>query len=121
MNLSINHTNLVICLDWVERLLAVHLGETITIPLSQILSVSADLPPTTWREVRAPGSFVPGLIKAGTYYTDEGRAFWYVTPKHQYLNLQLSTDEYYKRIVVNVENAAEWVDRLQRAIAPRQD
>ena len=45
------------------------------IPLQNIKNVSAELPKPTWKEIKAPGTFIPGLIKAGTYYTDKGQEF----------------------------------------------
>ena len=31
------------------------------------------------KEIKAPGTSIPGLIKAGTFYSNRGKEFWYVT------------------------------------------
>lgn len=115
MNLSIIENKLQIKFTLQEQLLAVRFHKVLEIPLSHIVQVTTELPPNNWKELRAPGSFVPGLIKAGTYYTDRGKEFWYVTRKNHFgnvLNMELE-DEDYKRIVLNnVENNLQWQQRL---------
>ena len=49
------------------------------IPLKHIQTITTQLPKPTWKEIKAPGTMIPGLIKAGTYYTDKGKQFWFVT------------------------------------------
>ena len=111
MHLTLTPTHLKLDLDWQERLWAFHFGSPIEIPLEQIVTVSCDRPATTWRELRAPGTAIPSLIKAGTYYTDHGREFWYATPPWQFLNLQLR-DHYYKGIHLTLPDNQNWCDRL---------
>jgi hypothetical protein len=98
-----------------EQLLAVRFHKVWQIPLINITQATTELPPTTWKEIRAPGSFVPGLIKAGTYYTDRGKEFWYVTRKNNFgnvLTIDLK-DEPYQRIVLNdIENNQQWQQQL---------
>ena len=31
-----------------------------------------------------PVTFIPGVIKAGTYLTNRGKEFWYVTRKNRF-------------------------------------
>jgi hypothetical protein len=98
-----------------EQLLAVRLHKIWSIPLNQITQVTTELPPNTWKEIRAPGSFVPGLIKAGTYYTDRGKEFWYVTRKNNFgnvLNIELESEDYKRIVLNNVENYLEWQQRI---------
>ncbi|MTJ54019.1 hypothetical protein FJR38_15875 [Anabaena sp. UHCC 0253] len=118
MNLSIIDDKLQIEFSLKEQLLAVRFNKLWQIPLTHIIEVTTDLPPNNWKEIRAPGSFVPGLIKAGTYYTDKGKEFWYVTKKDDFgnvLNIELE-DEDYKRIVLNsVPNNLEWRSQLTRS------
>jgi hypothetical protein len=115
MELSIISDRLQIEFSLKEQLLAVRFHKVWQIPLTHIIQVTTDLPPNTWKELRAPGSFVPGLIKAGTYYTDRGKEFWYVTRKNDFgnvLNIELDEEDY-KRIVLNdVANNQEWLQRL---------
>jgi hypothetical protein len=96
-----------------ERFWAVHVGKTITIPLDQIQQVTTTAPQVNWKELRSPGTFVPGVIKAGTYYQDHVRSFWYTRPKTPLLTLGLSPDAYYRRIVLALSDNITWCDRLQ--------
>jgi hypothetical protein len=59
----------------------------------------------------APGTFLPGAIKAGTYYTPRGREFWYVTKDKDYLVLELQ-DEPFKKIILTLEQNQLWVQRI---------
>jgi hypothetical protein len=55
-------------LSRLERMLTFH--RSFKVPISQIREISTDLPPPTWKEIRAPGTAILGLTKAGTYYTN---------------------------------------------------
>ncbi len=116
MELTLDRDRLIIHLTPIERLWAFHLGRSIAVPLDTIDAIRTDMPQGTWRELRAPGTFLPGVIKAGTYYTDRGREFWYATGDrgNNFLDLTLRGG-YYKRIVLTVEEAAGWRDRLEVA------
>lgn len=69
MRLDIVNDNLTIEWEWYEMLWAFHFENPMKIPLSAIIGVSTEEPSSDWRELRIPGTFVPGIIKAGTYYT----------------------------------------------------
>jgi hypothetical protein len=61
-----------------ERLMAVRWRE-LRIPRTAIRQIERSVPPPTLKQLRAPGTHVPGLIKAGSYYTSRGKEFWFVT------------------------------------------
>lgn len=112
MILLINGHTLEIDLSPLERLWAFHLGEQIKVPLSRIQHVRLDCPQTSlWKELRAPGTHLPGMFKAGTYYTDRGREFWYVQSGQPCLCLDI-LDGYYKRIVLSLETAEQWASQI---------
>jgi len=90
MNLKIIDNKLQIELEWFEQLWAFHLSKTIEIPLARIERATTVEPQSNWAEICAPGTFLPGVIKAGTYYTSMGKEFWYVTKERDYLTLQLN-------------------------------
>jgi len=54
---------------------------SLDIPLSAIKQVHGTRPKFGWTDLRAPGTFVPGLLKAGTYHTRDGKEFWFATRK----------------------------------------
>ncbi|AFZ23554.1 hypothetical protein Cylst_1259 [Cylindrospermum stagnale PCC 7417] len=111
MNLSIIDEKLQIEFTLKEQLLAVRFNKVWQIPLAHIEQVTTAEPQSNWKELRAPGSFVPGLIKAGTYYTDRGKEFWYVNRETNYLTIELQ-DESYKRIILTIDNNEVWRQQL---------
>lgn len=114
MQLSITGNQLSIDLEWYEQLWAFTLNKTISIPLAHIETVTGIEPQSNWAEIRAPGTFLPGIIKAGTYYTRRGKEFWYVTKDKDYLTLEL-IEEPYNRIILTLDNSQTWIDRINQA------
>lgn len=115
MNLYINENKLNIEFTFTEQLLAVSWRKSWTIPLAHITQVKTAEPESNWKEIRAPGSFIPGLIKAGTYYTDRGKEFWYVNRDKDYLTIELQ-NESYQRIILTIDNNKYWQERLNQLI-----
>jgi len=118
MDLTVRDRTIEIALTPVERLWSCHISGSIQLPLFnlQAVSVSAEKPESRGRDLRAPGTYVPGLIKAGTYYSDLGRAFWYVSRNQPYLCLDLKVG-YYKRVVLGSPLANEWCDQIQASLS----
>lgn len=120
MNLVVNERTVKVQLTLPERLWAFHFSEQINIPIEEILSVKVDRPDTSWWTVRAPGTHLPGLFRAGTYYTERGREFWYV--HNEQPTLWLDTEQgYYRRILLSSALAEQWRSQIQswlnRAVA----
>jgi hypothetical protein len=115
MRLDLDADQLRIELTPMERFWAVHVEKTIAIPLAQIRQVTTDAPATNWQEIRSPGTSVPGLIKAGTYYHDGLRSFWYTQPKKPVLTLELASDAYYRKVVLALNDNLAWRDRIKAA------
>ncbi|MBC7825719.1 MAG: hypothetical protein H7126_18010 [Candidatus Parcubacteria bacterium] len=113
MQLSINHDRLRIDLNAWERILAFFFNQTLEIPLNHIHQATVEKPETDWKEVRLPGTFLPGVIKAGTYYTSRGREFWVVNRDGDCLTLELE-NEFYKKIVLTIEQSQVWRDRINQ-------
>jgi hypothetical protein len=101
--------------EWYERLWAVRIDSTMDIPLIHISAVTVAEPQSSWAELRAPGTFLPGVIKAGTYYTKQGREFWYATDDRNYLTLELR-DEPYRRIVMTLPDNRSWCERIEQQL-----
>ena len=111
LKLEISNGKLRIDLENLEKALAIRGG--FEIPLENIVKAGTEAQRTGWREIRAPGTHVPGAIKAGTYYTPRCKEFWYVTDKGV-LVLELE-NELYKRIILSVDGNQEWADRINKA------
>ena len=117
MKLHLEHHQLTIELEWYEQLWAVTLERQLHIPLDSIDRVTTTEPQSDWAEIRAPGTFLPGIIKAGTYYTKRGKEFWYVTTDRDYLTLELH-DEPYRRIVITIPDCIAWGERIVGGASP---
>ena len=77
MVITQKHNELAIELSFWEKIWSLH--GNFQIPKSNIVSIGEGNPKSSWSELRVPGTFLPGFIKAGTFYTRRGREFWYVT------------------------------------------
>lgn len=111
MQLNIVNDQLQIEFTWKEQLLAVRFQKLWLIPLAHIKQVTAAKPQSSWKALRTPGSIIPGIIKAGTYYTESGKEFWYVNRDTNYLTIELE-NESYKRIILTIENNNYWQQQL---------
>ncbi|HAG79603.1 MAG TPA: hypothetical protein DCL61_00215 [Cyanobacteria bacterium UBA12227] len=114
MNFSIIDNKLRIDLDWYEQLWAFTWDKTFEIPLTHIENATTNEPPSSWTEIRAPGTFLPGVIKAGTYYTPRGKEFWYVTKDRDYLVLELC-DESFKKMIFTLDQNQWWLEQILQA------
>ena len=115
MKLYLTNNRLTIELEWYEQLWAVTLERRMHIALDRSERVSTAEPQSDWAAIRAPGTFLPGVIKAGTYYSKTGKEFWYVTTDRDYLTLELH-DEPYRRIVITIPDNLAWGERIDRAL-----
>ena len=115
MNLETKNGIISIHLEPTERLWSVHVSPQIDVSLDAIQSVQIDRPKTTWKEIKAPGTYIFGF-KAGTYYTERGREFWYAQKGHSCLCLDME-EGYYKRIVLGSPQAEDWCTLLQSLLS----
>ena len=113
MQLSLDDAQLNIKLSLVEKLFSVR--GSLKIPLDRIDRATTTAPKTTWKEIMAPGAFVPGLIKAGTYFTNRGKEFWHVTRLKSHLTIELK-EGLYKRIVLSLRDNQQWADKINAAV-----
>ena len=114
MKLSINHVSLKVELSLADKVLSIR--GSLLIPLQHIREATTKRPETCWwRDIRMPGMYFPGLIKAGTYYTRKGKEFWFVTRGKKYLTLELE-NESYQRIVLGVDNNKYWSENINNKI-----
>ncbi len=93
------------------------LRDKVKVRLENIRSVRHDPTVTLgwWEGWRMPGTHIPGLIIAGTYYRDGQKRFWDVTDPRRTIVVELENEEY-DRLIVDVENPRETVERLDAAL-----
>ena len=93
------------------------LQSRLEIPLAHIKGVRLDPAIARgWRHgLRAPGTQVPGVITAGTFYQHGKRVFWDVHDPDRTIVVEL-VDERYDELVVEVESPTTVQGRLQQAL-----
>ncbi len=106
---------LIVHVRGMDRLWA--LKSRLEMPLSHV--VGAEVDPQVAREwrkgIRAPGTHVPGVITAGTFYQEGDRVFWDVHDPERSVVIQLR-DERYARLVIEVDDPPATAAAIQRAL-----
>ncbi len=75
----------------------------LTIPADHILNAHQDIESIKQSKGwRMPGTYVPGIITAGTYIKDNDMIFWDVCNKENSIIVELQ-DEEYKKLIIEVE------------------
>ena len=94
------------------------LKSRLEIPLAHIQSVRADPEPARgwWHGLRLPGTQIPGLLTAGSFYQHGGFVFYDVHDPERTVVIELD-HEHYQRLVIEVESPDDVVARLRSAIA----
>ena len=69
------------------------------------------------RGLRMPGTYVPGLITAGTFRHNGQWEFWAVRGGQRAVAIELR-DEFYSRLVVEVPDPVATLAALREALAP---
>lgn len=67
-----------------------------------------------WEGLRMPGTHVPGVIIAGTFYRGGERIFWDVRRPENAIVVEIA-DERYDRLIVEVADPAAAVELLESA------
>ena len=77
MKLETSHDALVVNFSVLERVASGCLGG-MRIPRDQSGRAHIDVLRHNWRQLRIPGAFIPGVVKAGIYAWSGRREFWLV-------------------------------------------
>ena len=93
------------------------LKSTLDIPLAHITAVRLDseIVQGWWRGFKLPGSNIPGVITAGTFYKDGKRVFWDIHHPDEAVVIELN-HETYNELVLQVENPGQFVSELDNRI-----
>lgn len=119
MQLVLDADRLELSLEGIEHVLAFRIAP-VSVHLAHVIRAEAALPPWTWKQLRAPGTAIPGVIKAGTYYTPRGKEFWYVVHSRWAQPLTVEIDgEPLARLVISIDDAEAWAARINAACARR--
>ena len=93
------------------------LKSRLEIPLAHIRDVRLDSEAARgwWHGLRAPGTNVPGVLTAGTFYQHGKRIFWDVHDPERVIVIALK-DERYDELIVEVEDPAAALGLLQTSL-----
>jgi hypothetical protein len=93
------------------------LKSSLEIPLVHITGVRADPEAARgwYHGIRMPGTNVPGVITAGTFYQDGKRVFWDVHHPEKTIVIDVH-DERYNELVVEVDDPEGAVKLIQNAM-----
>jgi hypothetical protein len=105
VTLSTNDAMLILEVEGLDKLWA--LKSRLEIPLAHILGATIDASrELTWKSLRLPGTYVPGVITAGTFYQHGKRMFWDVKNPENTIVIALHDDRYDELIVEVADPAA---------------
>lgn len=94
------------------------LKSSLAIPLEHVRGARRDPEVArVWNKgLRAPGTHIPGVIVAGTFYQHGKRIFWDVHRAANTIVIELA-DERYDQLIVEVADPAAVVARIGEALA----
>jgi hypothetical protein len=115
VDLSISEGKLVLHVHGADKLWA--LKSSLEIPLAHVSEIRAD--PSVahgwWHGLRMPGTNIPGVLTAGTFYQDGKRVFWDVHNPGKTVVLDLR-DERYNELIVEVADPSAAVAMVKAAL-----
>ena len=118
MHLELTQDNLILRLEGWEAVWA--FKRRLSIPTANIRGASNGVPRAGWLDLRAPGSLIPCVLRAGTYHTKRGKEFWYVSRgKQGFLTIELDHSGH-KRVVLSIGSAAGWAARINALVEERK-
>ncbi len=115
VDLSIAGGNLELHVRGADKLWA--LKSSLEIPLQHIGGIRAD--PSVahgwWHGIKLPGTNIPGVLTAGTFYQHGKRVFWDVHNPENTVVIELR-DERYDELIVEVADPLSTVERVRAAL-----
>ena len=115
MELSISEGNLVLHVKGADKLWA--FKSSLEIPLGHVVEIRADSDAARgwYHGIRMPGTNVPGVITAGTFFQDGKRVFWDVHNPENTVVIELM-DERYTELIVEVSDPAAAVALVKSTV-----
>ncbi len=117
VEIAVSGGNLVLHVRGADQLWA--LKSSLEIPLAHVAGIKADSEAAKgwWHGVRMPGTNIPGVLTAGTFYQDGKWVFWDVHHPDKVVVIDLK-DERYQQLIVEVADPEAAV-QLVRSVLPR--
>ena len=117
VDLSISGGSLELHVLGIDRLWA--LKSSLEIPLRHIAGIRADPEVVRgwWHGIHMPGTDIPGVLTAGTFYQHGKRVFWDVHNPESTVIIELR-DERYDELIVEVADPLFIVEQVKGALQP---
>jgi hypothetical protein len=115
--LHIDNNTLTITVEGADKLWA--LKSHLTIPLAHIISVThePEIAKGWWHGLKLPGSNIPGVLTAGTFYHHGEWTFWDVHHPEKTILITLM-DESYQKLIIEVEDTEKAIADITLAKQP---
>jgi hypothetical protein len=115
VELSISGGNLELHVLGIDRLWA--LKSCLEIPLQHVAGIRADpeVARGWWHGIRMPGTEIPGVLTAGTFYQQGKKVFWDVHNPENTVVIELR-DERYDELIVEVADPLAAAERVRAAL-----
>lgn len=110
---TIHDGNLILNVKGIGKFLA--LKSELIIPLANIKGATVD--PGAFdmpKGLRAPGTAIPGIIYAGTFYHDGDKVFWDVHNRAKAIVIELENEEF-NRLIVEVADPEKTVQLIEES------
>ena len=116
--ISIDGSTLILEIEGLDKLWS--LRSRLEVPLVNVTAIRADPTATHgWFDgLRLAGSYIPGLLTAGTFYERDGLVFWDVHNPANAIAIDLA-HERYRRLIVEVADPAATVRQVQARLTGR--
>jgi hypothetical protein len=115
--IEITNGSLVVNVTGVGKLLA--LKSRLEVSLAHVSGVELrpEAARTLWPGFRMPGTHIPGVVTAGSFYASDEWVFWDVHDPDKTIAIQLR-DEHYTRLVIQVDDPEATAGTLRAAMRP---
>ncbi len=119
VELEVLKSSLVLHIRGADKLWA--LKSELEVPIAHIAAVRVDsaIAQGWWKGLKMPGTNIPGVITAGTFYQHGKRIFWDVHDPANTVVISLRDDRY-DELIVEVANPNAAVKLIQDAIQGQQ-
>ena len=115
VEVSVDKEDLVFTVQGLHKLWA--FKSSVRVPIGSVRSVArdADAKRGMWKGIRFPGTHIPGLIVAGTFYQRHRKSFWDVTNAANTIVVETHGGPY-DRIVVDVSDPRKTVQLIESVL-----
>ncbi|HTD46790.1 MAG TPA: hypothetical protein VK881_05915 [bacterium] len=116
VEIEISPTHLIIHVAGADKILA--FKSQLTVPLAHVVKAEADPTPALryWKGWRLPGTSVPGVLTAGSFYQHGEWTFWDVRDPEKTIVVHLA-HEHYKALVVEVDDPQRTTQSINAVVA----